>query len=113
MELDAVVGVAGGETASRQDAVAALFREHAVSLVRLARLFVDDRNAAEDLVQEAFIRLDRSLHRIAQPRVSMSTVPAPLGAEADTASDAPVGQNTAVARPWRSTRSSQCHRPRG
>lgn len=67
MELDAVVGVAGGETASRQDAVAALFREHAVSLVRLARLFVDDRNAAEDLVQEAFIRLDRSLHRIAQP----------------------------------------------
>src|SRR3954468_13722100 len=44
--------------------VIGLYREHASSLVRLARLFVDDRNAAEDLVQEAFIRLARSAHRI-------------------------------------------------
>jgi RNA polymerase sigma-70 factor (sigma-E family) len=44
--------------------VAALFRAEGRSLVRLARLFVDDRNAAEDLVQEAFIRLARSVHRI-------------------------------------------------
>lgn len=51
----------------QRDLIADLFREHATSLVRLARLFVDDRNAAEDLVQEAFIRLDRSLHRIEQP----------------------------------------------
>jgi len=36
-------------------------------LVRLARLFTDDRNAAEDLVQEAFIRLHRSVHRIEDP----------------------------------------------
>ena len=49
------------------EAIAALFREHARSLVRLARLFTDDRNAAEDLVQEAFIRLDRSFHRIESP----------------------------------------------
>ena len=30
----------------------------------MARLFTDDRNAAEDLVQEAFIRLHKSAHRI-------------------------------------------------
>lgn len=44
--------------------VVTLFRREGQSLVRLARLFVDDRNAAEDLVQEAFIRLSRSAHRI-------------------------------------------------
>jgi RNA polymerase sigma-70 factor (sigma-E family) len=41
-----------------------LFEVEGRSLVRLARLFVDDRNAAEDLVQEAFIRLARSASRI-------------------------------------------------
>ena len=41
-----------------------LFEREGRSLVRLARLFVDDRNAAEDLVQEAFIRLARSAGRI-------------------------------------------------
>lgn len=46
------------------DLVVELFEREGRSLVRLARLFVDDRNAAEDLVQEAFIRLARSAHRI-------------------------------------------------
>ena len=44
--------------------VADLFAAEGTSLVRLARLFVDDRNAAEDLVQEAFIRLARHAGRI-------------------------------------------------
>jgi RNA polymerase sigma factor (sigma-70 family) len=44
--------------------IATLFRDHASELVKMARLFVVDRNAAEDLVQEAFIRLSRSLDRI-------------------------------------------------
>lgn len=47
--------------------VLALFEREGASLVRLARLFVDDRNAAEDLVQEAFIRLARSAARIHDP----------------------------------------------
>ena len=47
--------------------VVSLFEQEGQSLVRLARLFVDDRNAAEDLVQEAFIRLARSAHRIKDP----------------------------------------------
>ncbi len=44
--------------------VVTMFRDHGVHLLRLARLFVDDLTAAEDLVQEAFIRLARSAHRI-------------------------------------------------
>ncbi len=47
--------------------VARMYREEGASLLRLARLFTDDRNAAEDLVQEAFIRLHRSAHRIDDP----------------------------------------------
>ncbi len=44
--------------------VAELFEQEAAALVRLARLFTDDRNAAEDLVQEAFIRLHHATDRI-------------------------------------------------
>ncbi len=51
----------------RDALVAELFRLEGAQLVRLARLFTDDRNAAEDLVQEAFIRLHRAAHRIQDP----------------------------------------------
>jgi RNA polymerase sigma-70 factor (sigma-E family) len=44
--------------------VAELFEQESTALVRLARLFTDDRNAAEDLVQEAFVRLHHAAHRI-------------------------------------------------
>ena len=47
--------------------VADLYRAEASNLVRLARFFVDDRDAAEDLVQEAFIRLARATGRINNP----------------------------------------------
>ena len=44
--------------------VAVLFDLEAASLTRLARFYVDDKTAAEDLVQEAFIRFARSSGRI-------------------------------------------------
>jgi RNA polymerase sigma-70 factor (sigma-E family) len=44
--------------------VATLFTQEARRLVGLASFFTDDRTAAEDLVQEAFIRLARTAHRI-------------------------------------------------
>ena len=44
--------------------VATLFDTEGASLTRLARFYVDDTTAAEDLVQEAFIRYARSSGRI-------------------------------------------------
>jgi RNA polymerase sigma-70 factor (sigma-E family) len=54
-------------TSERDALVAELFAAQGANLVRLARIFTDDRNAAEDLVQEAFIRLHRAAHRISDP----------------------------------------------
>ena len=55
------------ETLDRRAVMEGLYKQEASSLVRLARLFTDDRTAAEDLVQEAFIRLFHSAHRIDDP----------------------------------------------
>lgn len=52
------------EDESRRRLVEDIYHAEAVSLVRLARIFTDDRNGAEDIVQEAFIRLFHAAHRI-------------------------------------------------
>ena len=65
--VDAVPVEARADSIDVDQLVADLFRQEGASLVRLVRLFVDDRNAAEDLVQEGFIRLARSANRIKDP----------------------------------------------
>lgn len=47
--------------------VAVMFDAEAASLTRLARFYVDDKTAAEDLVQEAFIRFARHQGRLRDP----------------------------------------------
>jgi RNA polymerase sigma-70 factor (sigma-E family) len=52
------------EEAEKRDFLEDMYHSEAVNLVRIARLFTDDRAGAEDIVQEAFIRLYRSADRI-------------------------------------------------
>lgn len=62
---EAAQEVSAGPDDGRVDAlVRALFHQEAARLVGLARFFTDDKAAAEDLVQEAFIRLARHGGRI-------------------------------------------------
>jgi RNA polymerase sigma factor (sigma-70 family) len=49
------------------DLVADLYRAHAVTLIRIALLLVGDQQSAEDVVQEAFIGLQRGLPRLREP----------------------------------------------
>jgi RNA polymerase sigma-70 factor (sigma-E family) len=51
----------------RTDAVTALFEGHYVSLVRMARLLVDDRETAEDVVMDAFTSLYRRWTAVRDP----------------------------------------------
>ena len=68
MVIDRAQAIADAVRAVDRDAlIAALFHQEGSRLVRMARLFTDDRNAAEDIVQEAFIRLHRAAHRLEDP----------------------------------------------
>lgn len=58
-------------TSDADAAVAALFRTHRLSLVRLARLLVDDLETAEDVVQDAFTALHRRWGSITEPNAAL------------------------------------------
>lgn len=60
------------EDEARRQFVEAIYDAEVVSLVRLARIFTDDLAGAEDIVQEAFIRLFKAADRITDPRKSVS-----------------------------------------
>ncbi len=47
--------------------VASLYRAHAVTLIRLALMLVGDQPSAEDVVQDAFLGLQRGLPRLREP----------------------------------------------
>jgi RNA polymerase sigma-70 factor (sigma-E family) len=64
-EMDRLPSARAGPSSEAEDAwLERLYASEAATLVRLARFFVDDRSAAEDLVQEAFIRLSASRRRL-------------------------------------------------
>jgi hypothetical protein len=50
-----------------------LFRDHAVNLVRIATLLLGDQPSAEDVVQDAFLQLYRSLPRLGVSRGTVSS----------------------------------------
>jgi RNA polymerase sigma-70 factor (ECF subfamily) len=51
-------------TADSSAALRDLYRDHATALLRYAQWFTDDRAAAEDAVQETFLRAWRHLPRL-------------------------------------------------
>src|ERR1700722_9361244 len=53
--------------AEASHAVTALYRNHALGLTRLAFVMLGDRQAAEDVVQEAFCGLYRAWDRLPDP----------------------------------------------
>ncbi|WUI01526.1 SigE family RNA polymerase sigma factor [Spirillospora sp. NBC_00431] len=70
---------AAGERTEGSPALAALFREHHLSLVRVALLIVGDRATAEDVVQDAFAQVYRragavSDHERALPYIRAAVV---------------------------------------
>jgi RNA polymerase sigma-70 factor (sigma-E family) len=70
-ELAAISAGTDGESAAEylasgsfDDALVDLYRTHAKALVEMLWVFVGDRSEAEDLCQEAFMRLQRSWRRV-------------------------------------------------
>ena len=56
------------------EAVTALYRAHALGLVRLAVIMLGDQSAAEDVVQEAFLGLYRRWGGLADPSSALAYV---------------------------------------
>jgi DNA-directed RNA polymerase specialized sigma24 family protein len=62
------------QAAEAREQVTALYREHALGLVRLAVLMVGDQLTAEDVVQEAFLGLYRRWSALQDQEKALSYV---------------------------------------
>lgn len=56
-----------GRARSQDDPLGLLYAAHADSATKLAYVLTGDRHAAEDLAQEAFVRVGRKLFRVRDP----------------------------------------------
>jgi RNA polymerase sigma-70 factor (sigma-E family) len=56
---------------SSDDALVEIYRAHYSGLVRLAILLADDNAAAEDIVQDAFVKLHRGWGRLRDPEAAL------------------------------------------
>jgi RNA polymerase sigma factor (sigma-70 family) len=56
-----------GEDQPAAELIASLYREHAVTLIRIALLLLGDQPSAEDVVQDSFLGLQRGLSRLRDP----------------------------------------------
>ncbi len=63
-----------GPVSAPAEAVTALYRAHALGLIRLAVVMLGDRPAAEDVVQEAFCGLYRRWHSLSDSAKALSYV---------------------------------------
>ncbi len=63
-----------GPVSAPAEAVTALYRAHALGLIRLAVVMLGDRPAAEDVVQEAFCGLYRRWHSLSDSGKALSYV---------------------------------------
>jgi RNA polymerase sigma-70 factor (sigma-E family) len=56
----------------RDDVLGDLFRAHHGPLVRTATLLLGDAGVAEEIVQDAYVKLHGALHRLRQPEASVA-----------------------------------------
>lgn len=61
-------------TDAETDVVRVLFAEHRVGLVRMAVLLVDDRETAQDVVQEAFLQIHARRGSLSSPDAALAYV---------------------------------------
>ena len=74
MDTDTAVTEVPGAGFAKEELVTSLYRREYAAMVRLARLITGSNEAAEDVVQEAFVRVYRNWERADHPGAYLRTV---------------------------------------